>query len=195
MRETRCSIDMFFPTLQTYIRGMLSSIPWAHWIVIGILSLVVILLARKKTSWYAAFALGISAFIGLFLLDSAVLIRYFGFYPHCSGFDFKVDLNRIFHSSGLSRVEVFSNLVVYVPFGFFLSEHLTATNRCRFFSRFGIATLAAFGLSLCIESLQVILRVGFFELTDLVMNTAGGFVGALMSVGVRKVVGERSLAL
>ena len=178
---------MFFPTLQTYIRGMLSSIPWAHWTVIGILSLVVILLARKKTSGYGAVALGISAFIGLFLLDSAVLIRYFGFYPHCSGFDFKVDLNRIFHSSGLSRVEVFSNFAIYVPFGFFLSEHLAATKRFQPWSQLALVTLAAFGLSLCIESLQVILRVGFFELTDLVMNTVGGGVGALISAGLRKV--------
>ena len=181
---------MFFPTLQTYIRGMLSSIPWAHWTAIGILSLVVILLARKKTTGYGAVALGISAFIGLFLLDSAVLIRYFGFYPHCSGFDFKVDLNRIFHSSGLSRVEVFSNFAIYVPFGFFLSEHLAATKRFQPWSQLALVTLAAFGLSLCIESLQVILRVGFFELTDLVMNTVGGGVGALMSLGLRKVVGE-----
>ena len=50
--------------------------------------------------------------------------------------------------------------------------------------------MAGFGLSLslCIESLQLLLRVGFFELTDLVMNTLGAFVGALISAGVRKVV-------
>ena len=52
-------------------------------------------------------------------------------------------------------------------------------------------TLVAFGLSLCIECLQLVLKVGFFEVTDLVMNTLGGFVGALISMGVRKVVWER----
>ena len=54
------------------------------------------------------------------------------------------------------------------------------------------STLAGFGLSLCIECLQLLLRVGFFELTDLVMNTLGAFVGVLISTGLRKVVGERS---
>lgn len=177
---------MFFSTLQTYIRGMLSSIPWAHWTVIGILSLVITLLVRKKSSGYGAVALGISAFIGLFLLDSAVIIRYFGFYPHCSGSDFTMDLNRIFHSSGSSRVEVFSNFAVYVPFGFFLSEIIATTKHSGAWRWIGLATLAAFGLSLCIELLQLVLHVGFFELTDLVMNTLGAFVGAGVSIGWKR---------
>ena len=52
-------------------------------------------------------------------------------------------------------------------------------------------TLAGFGPSLTIESLQLLLHVGFFELTDLVMNTVGAFVGALVLAGVRKVVAGR----
>ena len=43
------------------------------------------------------------------------------------------------------------------------------------------------------QSYLLQLHVGFFEVTDLVMNTVGGFAGGLMSVGVRKVVGERAL--
>ena len=52
-------------------------------------------------------------------------------------------------------------------------------------------TLAGFGLSLTIECLQLLLHVGFFELTDLVMNTVGAFVGALVSAGVKMVVAGR----
>ena len=90
-----------------------------------------------------------------------------------------------------------ANVVVFVPFGFFLSEFLSMTKRFGTSSAFsarrriGLVALAAFGLSLCIESLQLILRLGVFEITDLVLNTLGGIVGALMSAGVRKVVGER----
>ena len=51
----------------------------------------------------------------------------------------------------------------------------------------GRVALAANGLSLCIESLQLILRLGVFEVTDLVLNTLGGFVGALISVGLRRI--------
>lgn len=42
------------------------------------------------------------------------------------------------------------------------------------------------------EKHKRLLHVGFFELTDLVMNTVGAFVGALISVGVRKVVGREA---
>ena len=41
-------------------------------------------------------------------------------------------------------------------------------------------------MSLCIEILQPALHVGFFELTDLVMNTVGGAIGAGMSVAGRR---------
>ena len=38
--------------------------------------------------------------------------------------------------------------------------------------------------------MSFIFRRGVFKIADLVMNPLGGFVGALMSVGVMKVVGE-----
>ncbi len=53
----------------------------------------------------------------------------------------------------------------------------------------GRVALASFALSLSIEHLQLLLHVGFFEVTDLVMNTLGGFAGALISVELRKEVG------
>lgn len=55
----------------------------------------------------------------------------------------------------------------------------------------GRVALTAFGLLLRIESLQLILRLGVFEITDWVLNTLGGFVRASISVGLREVVGER----
>lgn len=54
----------------------------------------------------------------------------------------------------------------------------------------GIATFEGIGLSFSIESLQMLLRVGLFEVTDLVMNLVGGGVGVLISAGERKVVGR-----
>lgn len=179
---------MFFPTLYTYTREVISSIPWTHWAVIGILSFVFFLLARKRTKGYGAFALGISAFIGLFLLDASVLIRYCGFSPHSSGYDFNVDLNRILHSSGLSRVEVLSNFAVYLPLGFFLSEYLTETKRFRVGQCLGFATLIAFCLSICVECLQLAFHVGYFELVDLLLNTLGGFFGASLAMLGRRIM-------
>ena len=47
-------------------------------------------------------------------------------------------------------------------------------------------------LSFGIEISQLILRVGFTELDDVIANTVGTMVGAGMVAGVRKVVAERS---
>ena len=151
---------------------------------------------------YGAIAMGLTVFMGLFLLDTAVVIRYLGITPHTSGYNLTLDLSRIFRKSGQGPVETLSNIAVFVPFGFFLGEFLAeasvgssadpeaATKRLGAWRRVGRVTLVSLGLSLCIELLQLLLHVGFFELTDLVMNTVGAFGGALMSVGVRKMVGR-----
>ena len=178
--------------LQSYVSGILAHVPWIHWVgmVAMSLALTVILLIRKKCSVYGAIALGLTALVGLFLIDTAVMIRYFGFMRHAFGCDLTLDLSRVFRKSGDGPAEILSNIAVFVPFGFFLTEYLAASKRFGAWHRIGYAALAAFGLSLCTESLQLILHVGFFELTDLVMNTVGGIVGACLSVLGRKMWGR-----
>lgn len=78
-------------------------------------------------------------------------------------------------------------------FCFFLFEFPASAQRFSAERRLGLATLAGLGLSLCIECLQRLLHVGFFELTDLVMNTLGAFVGARVTVVNRRFL--HSLAL
>lgn len=184
---------MHFPYLNNHIHTIFSHIPWGHWIIMGLLSmtLMLFLLLRKKCSVYGAFALGISVFVGMFFLDTAVVIRYCGFLQHGHGIDLRVRFASLFQEGAHGRAEVFSNVVVFIPFGFFLGEWLASLNRTGAWRRVGLVTVAAFGLSLCVECLQLVLHVGFFELTDLVLNTLGGFVGALISVGLRKIVGGR----
>lgn len=170
----------------SYARGILSQIPWMHWAVMGVVSLAltVILLIRKKCSVYGAIALGLTVFMGLFLLDAAVGIRYWGIMKHAAGHDLTLDFSRMFRKSGQGPVETLSNIAVFVPFGFFLGEWLASSNRTGSWRRVGLVTLAAFGLSLCIECLQLVLRVGFFELTDLLMNTLGAALGAALGAGL-----------
>ena len=88
----------------------------------GILALAstVILLIRKKCSVYGAMALGLTVFMGLFLLDTAVGIRYWGIMKHAAGHDLTLDFSRMFQKSGQGPVETLSNIAVFVPFGFFL---------------------------------------------------------------------------
>ena len=152
------------------------------------LALTAIFLIRKKCSVYGAIALGLTVFMGLFLLDAAVVIRYLGITPHTSGCNLTLDLSRIFRKSGQGPAESISNIAAFVPFGLFLGEFLASKKRFDSWRRIGWVVWAAFCLSLSIEFLQLVLKVGFFEVMDLVMNTLGGFVGAMMSMGVRKMV-------
>ena len=174
-------------TFLSYARGILPHIPVGHWVVMGAVSLAltVILLIRKKCPVYGAVAMGLTVFMGLFVLDAAVVIRYLGITPHTSGCNLTLDLSRLFRKTGQGPAESISNVAVFVPFGFFLAEFLASTKRLDSWRRIGWVVLAAFCLSLCIECLQLLLKVGYFEVTDLGMNTLGGLIGALMGAGVR----------
>lgn len=178
---------------QTYASGIIAHVPMAHWAFTGVLSLalIVILLIRKKWSVYRVIALGITFFFGMALLDSAALSRWCGGENHVARISLESEYLRLIQGGKARQFEMLANISAFIPFGLFLSEFLASAKRFSAGRRLGIATLAGFGLSLCIECLQLLLRVGFFELTDLVMNTLGAFVGALISAGLRKVVGER----
>ena len=63
------------------------------------------------------------------------------------------------------------NVVGFMPFGFFLP---VVSRRGR---RPHNAVLLAFGLSLCIETVQLVFKVGSFDVDDLLLNTIGGILG------------------
>lgn len=185
---------MILSIVSTYFHSILSHVPWGHWVVMSLLSLAltVTLLIRKKGSGYGAICLGITVFVGMLLMETAVVTRYLGFLSHSSGVNLGFALDRLYHGTRQARMETLSNIAVFVPFGFFLSEFLASTKRYGAWRRIGLAALLGLGLSLCIECLQLILHVGYFEVTDLVMNTVGAFVGAGMAVMARAVsVGKK----
>lgn len=159
--------------------------------------------ARAGLSAYGAVALAIAVFAALLFVETTVVVRWCGYVQNGWGIHLNLDLGRIFHIHSQGYESLF-NIVAFVPFGFFLAEYL-AVSRIRatrlraattpaapgqpastkfnpLWRAFAIAVLATFCLSLCIECLQLALHVGFFELTDLVMNTLGGLVGALISL-------------
>lgn len=178
------------------IREILAYIPWPHWVAIGVLTLAVVLLplwrsASPRTSIYGAVALAIAVFTGLLFIETTVVIRWCGIVTNGWGVHLNLDFKRILflHSQGY---ESLFNIVAFVPFGFFLAEYLSAkrrdgTHQAVGWRSFAIATLTTLALSLIIECLQLALHVGFFELTDLMMNTLGGLLGASLSLLLRAV--------
>ena len=167
--------------LHTFVQGIIPYVHWSHLVVLMVLSLVVLLCVRKKYSMYGAVMMGHAVFWGLFLLDTMVFIRCLGEVPpHSSGLVF--NFHRLSSMDSQDRLELFANIAVYVPFGFFLAEFQATRKRFGGWRRMGLVALAGFALSLCIECLQLVSLVGWFELTDLVMNTVGAAIGAGVSV-------------
>ena len=77
------------------------------------------------------------------------------------------------------------NIVWFVPLGGYLAWR---------FPRCGVwlATAAGFLLSLAIETSQYVFGVGVTELDDLVLNTAGTFLGAVFIKGIERCLKKRS---
>ena len=74
------------------------------------------------------------------------------------------------------------NIVIFVPYGFFISM----ASRARGFFK---TLFFSMGLSLCVEVTQLFTRVGSFDVDDILLNTIGGVIGYivfLMCNGVRR---------
>ncbi|MFR5601597.1 MAG: VanZ family protein [Lachnospiraceae bacterium] len=63
------------------------------------------------------------------------------------------------------------NVVGFIPCGFFLP--IVSRRSKRWYNTF----LLCFGFSLCIEVTQLALKVGSFDVDDLLLNTIGGIIG------------------
>ncbi len=66
---------------------------------------------------------------------------------------------------------LFGNILVFVPFGFMMP---ILNKGCR---KTGKIILLTFLLSLIVENIQLVIRVGSFDVDDLILNTLGGAIG------------------
>ena len=174
----------------TYVRHAFRHLSWEYWLLLGVLALAVaVIVGRwKRYSGYASAALGLTVFMGLYMLGAMVIKRIGVQIEQHPGLDIAAEINRIFHGDPEHRVFMLLNVLIFIPFGLALSEFLSVAKRWGAKKVFSRVTLTAFLLSLSIESLQWILRVGLFELTDMVLNTLGAAIGAAVALGARAVV-------
>jgi len=84
----------------------------------------------------------------------------------------------IVYSGHLGASSVFTNLignvVAFIPFGIFLP--ILTNNRLKIFR----VTIFTFALTLSIELIQLMSRVGIFDVDDMILNTLGGIIGYLL---------------
>ena len=84
-----------------------------------------------------------------------------------------------FNDPSIFNTENILNVVIFVPLGVYagmLFKRWTFSKKLFFF----------FLLSLIVEGLQYILRLGAFDVTDLITNTLGGVTGLMIFKGIEK---------
>lgn len=90
------------------------------------------------------------------------------------------EIGRYYHlgmrtgSWNLFFLNVLGNICVFIPLGMFLPK-LFRNCKNMFFT-----VLLSFELSLCVEIVQLMTRVGSFDVDDLLLNTIGGLCGFLL---------------
>lgn len=84
-------------------------------------------------------------------------------------------------------VEVAINLVLFVPFGFYLG---LLAPRWRWWRAAGVLLVA----SLALEIVQHLISTGSFDTTDLIVNTGGGLIGLGLLALLRRRRGEEAAA-
>ena len=75
-------------------------------------------------------------------------------------------------------LNIWGNIIAFMPFGSFLPIY---SKRCR---NVWMTVLYSFELSLLVELLQLVFKVGSFDVDDLLLNTIGGLLGYLVYKGL-----------
>lgn len=83
---------------------------------------------------------------------------------------------------GVFTTEIVENTVLFIPLIVFLFFFLETTSKktTKFLKVMGMAIAISFLSSLTIEMLQLFLRLGTWQLSDLAFNTLGGVIGGLI---------------
>ena len=88
-------------------------------------------------------------------------------------------------------INLFGNILAFMPWGFMVPVIRKKPGK------FLYTVLSTFVLSLCIETIQLVAKVGSFDVDDLILNTMGGLAGCLVYFMVngirRRTFGETDL--
>lgn len=73
-----------------------------------------------------------------------------------------------------ARLNIFGNIIAFIPFGIYLPY--TSESKLGFIS----TVLYTFSLSLTIELVQLITKVGSCDVDDIILNALGGVIGYIL---------------
>lgn len=81
-------------------------------------------------------------------------------------------------------VNIIGNVLAFAPLGFFLP---LLEKR---YQKFLITVFLCCMFSLCVELTQLYLKVGIFDVDDILMNTLGGILGYLSYIALKMILGR-----
>ncbi|WP_432663354.1 VanZ family protein [Wukongibacter baidiensis] len=87
-----------------------------------------------------------------------------------------------FESNNLEVVlyNILGNIIVFIPLGFLISTILRRKKKTL------IVMTTSLLLILCAETMQLVLRVGVFDVDDIILNLIGCYLGYISSILVNK---------
>ena len=91
-------------------------------------------------------------------------------------------------------INVVGNVAAFMPFGFLVpvlyrEQRKEATHNGHYFRSFLFVTVLGFLLSLGVETIQLVTKVGCFDVDDLMLNTSGVVLGYLIYYISKKIIG------
>ena len=90
--------------------------------------------------------------------------------------------------SRVSPMELIYNCIVFIPFGLLLGVNF---KRIAFFPKLTSVLI----LSLSAEIAQFVFAIGATDITDVIMNTFGGFIGLIAYIAANKYIDSKKLDL
>ena len=100
------------------------------------------------------------------------------------------------HQIGISYflINVVGNVVAFMPFGFLVPVMYREQRKDvvfigKYFRSFLFVTMLGFVFSLCIETVQMLTKVGCFDVDDLMLNTLGVILGYIIYYICKKMIG------
>lgn len=92
-------------------------------------------------------------------------------------------------------INMFGNVIAFMPFGFLLpvmyrEQRKGVVYSGHYFRSFLFVTCMGFMVSLLVETVQLITKVGCFDVDDLFLNTAGVMLGYLCYYISKKMIGH-----
>jgi len=131
-------------------------------------------------------ALSRALFVAYLVILLWLVLFKFSYEPFAVIRDFQTRSLNLIPFTSANRSEMIANIMAFIPFGVMLGVNLKQIS-------FIYKMLLIFAFSLAVEIVQFILAIGVTDVTDIIMNTLGGFMGLALYLLVGRQANDKYL--